>query len=97
MRIPLDWVRSASAWSCRSCSRSRSNVGGAGSPSLVDTASANRGGVALARRLPHAAAGEGGGGATGGATAKAISGERPDGLGTESGNLEIRDLLKASP
>ena len=68
--IPLDWVRSASAWSWRSCPRSRSNVGGAGSPPRLDAARTNRRGVALAG-LRHAPA-AGGSGATSN-DAKAIS------------------------
>jgi hypothetical protein len=70
--LPLDWVRSASAWSWRSCSRSRPNVGGPGSPSLVHATTTNRGwgrrGVAHGRRL-HPPAAEGG---RGGTTVRAI-------------------------
>jgi hypothetical protein len=77
--LPLDWVRSASAWSWRSSSRSRPNVGGARSPpNPLDAArtTVNRGGGPAPGRLLHPARASGGrsGGATGsGATAKAIS------------------------
>jgi hypothetical protein len=52
--LPLDWVRSASAWSWRSSSLRRLNVGGVRSPPTpVDVArtTANRGGVTPGRRL----------------------------------------------
>jgi hypothetical protein len=67
--IPLDWVRSASAWSWRSCSRRSSNVGGTGPPPRLNAGRTNLRGFGLARRH-HAPA------AVGGATsndAKAIS------------------------
>jgi hypothetical protein len=73
--LPLDWVRSASAWSCRSSSRSRPNVGGARSPlTPLDAArtTANREGAASGRRL-HPTRATRGATVSGSATAKAIS------------------------
>ena len=71
--LPLDWVRSASAWSWRSSSRSRPNVGGVRSPPTpldVARTTANRGGVAPGLLLHPARKS---GGRRGGATEKAIS------------------------